>query len=185
LLKRLSYVRRPPHQGRPPPFWARPGFRHLGAQVTVIEHGPHLAAREDEDVATAIQHLFTQDGIELALNANIAGVDGCSGENVTIRLDDGRTLTGSHRLVAAGRQPMTHDIGLEIAGVELDSRGFIKTDEHLRTSASGVRALGEVMTVVRMAMLGDLKFTALRDGIIAHPTLSEGLNMLFAPIKPA
>jgi pyruvate/2-oxoglutarate dehydrogenase complex dihydrolipoamide dehydrogenase (E3) component len=266
-------------------------FRHLGAQVTVIDRGAHLAAREDEDVATAIQHLFTQDGIELTLNANIAGVDGRSGEHVTIRLDDGRTLAGSHLLVAAGRQPMTHDIGLEIAGVDLDSRGFIKTDEHLRTSASGVWALGEVagspmfthvslddyrvaksaitggdrttsgrlipycifiepefarvglsetearaanirfrlatmpvdvvprartlserkgfmkaliaeddrilgfamlgtqagevMTVVQMAMLGDLKFTALRDGIIAHPTLSEGLNMLFAPIKPA
>jgi probable pyridine nucleotide-disulfide oxidoreductase len=209
---------------------------------------------------------------------------------VAIRLGDGRSFTGSHLLVGAGRQPMTRDIGLGIAGVELDARGFIKVDERLQTTAPDIWALGEaagspmfthvalddyrvaksgilggsrtttgrlvrycvfidpefarvglseaepkkagipyrlatlpmdmvprartlaerkgfmkalvavdddrilgfgilgaqageVTGVVQMAMLGGLPFTALRDGIITHPTLAEGLNMLFADVR--
>ncbi len=119
-------------------------FRHLGSKVVVIEGGRQLAAREDSDVAAAIQSLFTDDGIELALDARIAEVTGRSGDAVTIRLDDGRAFSGSHLLVAAGRQPMTAEIGLELAGVDLDARGFIKVEERLQTSAPGIWALGEV-----------------------------------------
>jgi len=265
-------------------------FRRLGSEVVVIEHGPQLAGREDDDFAAAIQDLFQEDGIELALRAGDANVTGRSGESVTVRLGDGRSYTGSHLLVAAGRQPMTRNIGLDVAGVELDARGFIKVDDRLQTTAPAIWALGEaagspmfthvalddyriaksgiiggdrtttgrlvpycvfidpefarvglseaearkagipyrlaklpmspvpraqtlserkgfmkalvaadddrilgfamlgaqageVLSVVQMTMLGGLPFTALRDGIIAHPTLSEGLNMLFADVR--
>ena len=261
-------------------------FRRLGSAVTLIERGPRLAAREDDDVAAAIHDLFVADGIEVATSAEIALIAGRSGEHVAVALSDGRRLSGSHLLVAAGREPMTCDIGLEIAGVDLDGRGFIVVDERLRTSAPGVWALGEVagspmfthvslddyrvaksgitggdrttkgrlipsclfidpefariglsereaersgqayrvarlpvdviprartlskrmglmkaviaadsdkilgftmlgaqagevLAVVQMAMLGGLPYTALRDGILAHPTMAEGLNMLF------
>lgn len=265
-------------------------FRRLGSEVVVIETGKRLAGREDEDVAAAIGAQFAKDGIELALDAHIEAVTGRSGEAVTVRLTDGRTFSGSHILVAAGRQPMTGDIGLALAGVELDARGFIRVDERLQTSAAGIWALGEVagspmfthvslddyrvaksgitgggrttagrlvpycvfidpefarvglsetearqaglryrlarlpmdvvprartlderdgfmkalvaadddrilgfamlgaqagevMTAVQLAMLGGLPYTALRDGILAHPTLAEGLNMLFAEVR--
>ena len=263
-------------------------FRRLGSTVVIIEHGMQLAAREDGDVATAIQRLFAEDGIELALNATPVRVDGRSGESVTVTLENGASFTGSHVLVAAGRTP--RGVGLEVAGVALDARGFIKVDQYLQTTAPGIWGLGEsagspmfthvsmddyrvvksgitggtrsttgrlipycvfidpefarvglsereahdagiayrlatlpvrmipraqtlseqkgfmkalvgsdghilgfamlgaqageVMTSVQMAMLGRLDFTALRDGIIAHPTLAEGLNMLFSNLSP-
>jgi pyruvate/2-oxoglutarate dehydrogenase complex dihydrolipoamide dehydrogenase (E3) component len=264
-------------------------FQRLGSDVVVIEGGPHLAAREDEDVATAIQDLFVADGIELITGGRAAKVEGRSGESVTLHLADGRMVTGSHLLVAAGRVPMTADIGLDLAGVTLDARGYIQVDERLQTAAPGIWALGEaagspmfthvalddyrvaksgitggdrtttgrmipycvfidpefarvglsetearaagipyrlaklpmgmvprartlseskgfmkalvatdddrilgfamlgaqageVMAVVQMAMLGGVPYTVLRDGILAHPTLAEGLNLLFANV---
>ena len=214
---------------------------------------------------------------------------GKSGQSVRITTADGRAFEGSHLLVAAGRRPRTGGIGLDLAGVELDGRGFVKVDNLLRTSAQDVWAMGEVagtpmfthaslddyrvvsgqlkgghrttdgrmipycvfidpefarvglsereahdagiayrlatlpmgmipraqtlserkgfmkalvgkdghilgfsmlgaqagevMTSVQMAMLGGLDFTALRDGIIAHPTLAEGLNILFSNLS--
>jgi pyruvate/2-oxoglutarate dehydrogenase complex dihydrolipoamide dehydrogenase (E3) component len=264
-------------------------FRRLGSEIVVLEAGPQLASREDGDIASAIEDLFRGEGIELVLNARDAVFTGRSGNHVAVRLGDGRQFSGSHLLVATGRRPMTHGIGLEIAGVRIDANGFILVDDTLRTSAADIWAMGEVagspmfthaslddyrvaksgitggnrttsgrlipycvfidpefariglserdvqqanipyrlatlpmdavprahtlserkgfmkalvateddrilgfamlgaragevMAVVQMAMLGRLPFTALRDGIIAHPTLAEGLNMLFADV---
>ena len=266
-------------------------FRHLGSEVVVIETGKQLAAREDADVAQAIGDLFKQGGIELALEARIAGISGQSGTSVTVHLEDGRTFSGSHVLAATGRTPMTGGIGLDVAGVELTERGFIRTDQTLQTSAPGIWAIGEVagspmfthvslddhrvvksgimggarttagrlvpyavfidpefarvglsetdaqrdgipyrlaklpldvvprartlgeqtgfmkvlvaveddriigfamlgaqagevMAAVQVAMLGGLPYTMLRDGILAHPTMAEGLGMLFAKVQP-
>lgn len=118
-------------------------FRRFGAEVTLLERGPRLAAREDADVADAIHDLLVADGIEIVRDASLSEVAGRSGEAVTIRLADGRAFAGSHLLVAAGREPMTRDIGLDVAGVELDARGFIRVDERLATSAPGIWAMGD------------------------------------------
>jgi probable pyridine nucleotide-disulfide oxidoreductase len=264
-------------------------FRRLGSEVVVIQNGPRLAPREDDDFAAAIHDLFKEDGIEVVLGAGDYRVEGRSGEQVTVSLSDGRSFDGSHLLVAAGRVPTTADIGLDLAGVALDAKGFIKVDEKLRTTAPDIWAMGEaagspmfthvalddyrvaksditggdrtttgrlipycvfidpefarvglsekearaagtayrlakmpmdviprartlserkgfmkalvaeddsihgfamlgahageVMPVVQMTMLGGLPFTALRDGIIAHPTIAEGLNMLFSHLS--
>jgi probable pyridine nucleotide-disulfide oxidoreductase len=119
-------------------------FRRLGSEVVVLEAGPQLAAREDSDVAFAIQALFEEDGIELALNARDAVVTGRSGDHVTVRLGDDLQYSGTHLLVAAGRRPMTEGIGLAIAGVTLDAKGFIVVNETLRATAPGVWVIGEV-----------------------------------------
>lgn len=265
-------------------------FRRLGAEVTIIEHGARLAPREDEDVSTALLDALQDEGVEVALDCSGTTVEGKSGQGVSISTADGRIFQGSHLLVAAGRLPRTGGIGLELAGVEVDARGFVKVDSLLRTTADDVWAMGEVagtpmfthaslddyrvvsgqlkggnrttdgrmipycvfidpefarvglnesearsrnieyriaklpmdvvprartlsqrkgfmkalvdkdsdrilgfemlgvnagdvMSVVQMAMLGGLPFTALKDGIFAHPTISEGLNMLFADVK--
>ena len=267
-------------------------FRRLGSDVTIIERGSQLAGREDPDIAQAIQAMFREDGIGLPLDTRVDRVEGRSGDQVIIHLADAhgeRTVTGSDILVAAGRTPQTAGIGLEQAGVQLDSRGFIRVDEVLATTAPGIWALGEaagspmfthvalddyrvaksvilggnrttcsrlipyavfiepelgrvglsetearqqglavrvaklpmtavpraqtlsqtrgfmkaivdggndqilgfamlgahggeVVAVVQTAMWGGLPYTAFRDGIIAHPTMAEGLNMLFANI---
>ncbi|WP_312608442.1 dihydrolipoyl dehydrogenase family protein [Agrobacterium pusense] len=262
-------------------------FRRLGAEVTIVERGPRLAPREDIDVSEAILKILNSEGVDVALSAYDLTVSGRSGDRVTVHCADGRSFEGSHILVASGRKPRTANIGLELADVEVDERGFVKVDDRLRTTAPDVWAMGEVagtpmfthaslddyrivksamsggdrttkdrtipycvfidpefarigknetdmakdgadyrvanlpvdviprartlslrkgfmkaivardsdiilgfsmlgvnagevMSVVQMAMQGGLPFTALRDGIFAHPTITEGLNMLFA-----
>jgi pyruvate/2-oxoglutarate dehydrogenase complex dihydrolipoamide dehydrogenase (E3) component len=272
-------------------------FSRLGSEVTMIERGAQLAGSEDPDVASAVLQLFREDGITVHLNTSVANVTGRSGEAVTLSLVKAgveQTVAGSDILVAAGRIPQTSGIGLEIAGVQLNSAGFIKVDEQLASTAPNIWALGEaagspmfthvalddyrvaksvvlggdrttrsrlvpyavfiepelgrigisetearardisvrvatlpmtlvprartlsetrgfmkvvvaadgdailgfamlgahageVVAVVQTAMWGKLPYTVFRDGIIAHPTMAEGLNLLFAkvPLRPA
>lgn len=264
-------------------------FRRFGSDVTIIETGPQIAAREDADVGAALLHLLRDEGIEVLLSARLLAVSGRSGEAVSVRLllpDGAREITGTDLLVAAGRIPNTQEIDLDRAGVDRDARGYIAVNDRLETSAPEVWAIGEcagspqfthasmddyrvirdnlagghrstgdrmmpyclytdppmarvglseaeavrqaiparvariptaavlrsrtmsetrgflkavvgdddrilgftmlgpeageVMTVVQMAMLARMPYTALRDAVIAHPTMAEGLNVLFA-----
>jgi len=264
-------------------------FRRFGSAVTILDTGPRLAAREDEDVGALLLELMENEGIEVLRSAKISAVSGHSGEGVTIELDlpEGvRKLFGSDILVAAGRTPNTSEIGLELAGVQVDPRGFITVNDRLETTARNIWAIGEcagspqfthasmddfrvirdnlaggdrstcdrlmpyclytdpplarvglsedeasqsglnirvaristasvlrartisetrgflkaiigeddrilgftmigpeageVMTVVQMAMVGGMPYTALKNGVIAHPTMAEGLNVLFS-----
>lgn len=118
-------------------------FRRLGSEVLLIEAGPRLAAREDDDVTQAIASLFADEGIRVITHAEVAYVHGRSGDLVRVQTTDGRRFEGTHLLVAAGRRPMTSDIGLDTAGVDLGETGFVKVDDQLRTSAPGIWALGE------------------------------------------
>ena len=264
-------------------------FRRLGSKVTLIQNAPRVAMREDEDVTEAIEAALSEEGIDIRTGVKPIEVTGISGESVQIVLDNGTSVAGSHILVAAGRVPVTRDLGLDAAGVELDARGFIKTDERLATTAPNTWAIGEVagspmfthasfddyrvlksqlsggslttkdrivpyalfidpelgriglnesearmrgievriaklpmaavprartnnatkgfmkvvidahsdailgftmlganagdvVTAVQMAMLGKLPYTAVRDAIIGHPLISEGLNILMAKV---
>lgn len=266
-------------------------FRRLGSDVQILEAGPRLADREDDDVAAAIAATFEGNGIQVATDARAARVDGRSGESISVETLDGRTFSGTHLLVAAGRRAMTSDIGLEIAGVSITKSGFVVVNEALQTTAPGIWALGEVagspmfthvslddfrvassgisggdrstkgrlvphclfidpeyariglgesearkmgvayrtarlsmdlvprartmsategfmkclvsaaddqilgfamlgeragevMTIVQTAMLARLPFPVLRDAILAHPTIAEGLGMLLAGVPP-
>jgi pyruvate/2-oxoglutarate dehydrogenase complex dihydrolipoamide dehydrogenase (E3) component len=269
-------------------------FRRFGSRVTIIEQGPNIAGREDRDVADEIRRILAGEGIEILVAAEPRRVTGLSGEEIslTVRTSSGeRTIGGSDILVAAGRIPNTAGIGLDVAGVELDSRGFIKVNDRLETTAPGVWAIGEgagspqfthasyddfriisdnlaggdrttrgrlipycmftdpplahvglsegearrdgidvrvaklpmsavlrsltfgetqgfmkaliaardadilgfsmigaeageVVAVVQAAMLAGLPYTGLRDAIIAHPTMAEGLNALFSNVPP-
>lgn len=269
-------------------------MRRFGSQVTLIERNAQIAHREDNDVSIALQELLQQEGIELVTDASVTRVEGRSGDSVHLFLRRGETtitLQGTHLLVATGRKPNTDEIGLEIAGVETTEHGFIKVDERLQTTASGVWAVGdcagsphfthvafddfrvvkdnlvgrqrttagrlvpycvftdpefarigiseteakqrgiayrlarvpmsavlrsrtlsetqgfmkaligaktdqilgfavlgvgagEIMSVVQVAMIGGLPYTALRDAIFTHPTLPEGLIPLFSSVPP-
>jgi pyruvate/2-oxoglutarate dehydrogenase complex dihydrolipoamide dehydrogenase (E3) component len=121
-------------------------YRRFGSRVTVLEQGPQIMGREDHDVAEEIQRILSSEGIEFLLNAKVAEMRGRSGEGLSLTLstESGeRDIGGSHILVAAGRVPNTAGIGLEEADVTLDERGYIRVNEHLETTASGVWALGE------------------------------------------
>jgi pyruvate/2-oxoglutarate dehydrogenase complex dihydrolipoamide dehydrogenase (E3) component len=269
-------------------------YRRFGSRVTIIEHGPQLAGREDPDVAEEILRILGDEGIEVILSAETLRVDGRSGRDVSLHLrtpSGERVIEGSDILVAAGRRPNTAGIGLELAQVALDDRGYIRVNERLETSAPDVWAIGEcagspqfthvslddfrvirdnlagghrttrdrlvpycmftdpplarvgldegearrrniavriaklptravlrtrtidesqgfmktlistnddrilgftmigpeageVMAAVQTAMLADLPYPKLRDAILAHPTMAEGLGSLFAKVEP-
>ncbi len=118
-------------------------YRRFGARVTVVERGPRLTAREDEDVSAAIKDILDNEGINIVLGADaISFTKQDNGFTVTPR--DGATpIAGSHLLVAVGRQPNTDDLGLEVAGVDTDGRGYIMVDDQLRTNVEHIWAMGD------------------------------------------
>jgi pyruvate/2-oxoglutarate dehydrogenase complex dihydrolipoamide dehydrogenase (E3) component len=118
-------------------------FRRFGARVTVIDDNRHLLAREDEDISAEVEQVFRGEGIDLVLGATVARAEGGPGKAALV-LEGGARVEGSHLLVATGRRPNTDDLGCDAAGIELDARGFIKVNDHYRTSAPGVYAVGDV-----------------------------------------
>lgn len=268
-------------------------FRRFGSRVTIVQRGTQLLSREDDDVAQEVAKILREDGIEVLLETHALRVSpGEQGVALTVRGgDEERTLHGSHLLVAAGRTPNTDRLGLDAAGITVNSRGFIPVNERLETTVEGIYAVGdvnggpafthiayddyrilrsrlldggeattsgrlvpytvfmdpqlgrvgltekqaraqgiafrvakipmrwvaraletdetrglmkalvaadsdqilgaailgieggEVMTVLQMAMMGGLPYTALRDGVFAHPTLAESLNTLFTSLE--
>jgi pyruvate/2-oxoglutarate dehydrogenase complex dihydrolipoamide dehydrogenase (E3) component len=267
--------------------------RRFGSRVTIVHQAPQILANQDPDVAAALLQIIASDGIDVITAAEIVSVRGHSGTAVSlmVRTPNGeRTITGSDILVAAGRSPNTAGMGLEVAGVELDQRGYVKVNDRLQTTTPNIWAIGEcagspqfthislddfrvirdnlagknrttrgrmvpwclftdpqvahiglteieagrqgiavrvvklpmaavlrtrtidetrgfmkalveadgdrilgftmvgpeageVMAVVEMAMLAGLPHTALRDAILTHPTMAEGLNALFSNVK--
>ena len=267
-------------------------FRRFGSKVTVVHRGPQLLSREDQDVASEVEKILREDGLELLLSSTWVGAArGGTGSVLTVEAPEGRRpLAASEVLVAVGRLPNTDRLGLEAAGVAVDQRGFIRVNERLETNVPGIYALGdvnggpafthvsyddyrivernlieggngstrdrlvpycvfidpelgriglsesearerglrfrvaklpmtrvaralesdetrgfmkalveegtgrilgaailgvaggEVMTVIEVAMMGKLPYTALRDGVFAHPTLAESLNNLFSTV---
>ena len=119
-------------------------YRRFGSAVTVIEGGPRLTPREDEDVSAAIAGFLTKEGVSVRVNAKCLGVRK-DGSDIVMTVDSGGTseIRGSHLLIATGRRPNTDDLGLERAGVKRDARGYIIVDDELRANAAGIWALGD------------------------------------------
>ncbi len=267
-------------------------FRRFGSRVTVVQRGPQLLGREDQDVAEAVASIMKEDGIEILLEADaVRAAPSSAGVSLSVRWEGKeQTIDGSHLLLAAGRVPNSDALNLPTAGIETDRAGFIKVNDRLETNVHGVWAIGdvkggpafthisyhdstivlenvlhggratvagrlipyvvyidpqlgrvglaesearasgrpikvarmnmedsarasemselrgfmkaildaetgqmlgcavlgleggEIMSMLEIAMLGKLPYTALRDGIFAHPTLAESLNSLFYSI---
>jgi pyruvate/2-oxoglutarate dehydrogenase complex dihydrolipoamide dehydrogenase (E3) component len=146
-------------------------MRRFGSKVTIIGRNERLISKEDVDVSDALHSLLEDEGIDVVLNARIKSVEGESGDAVSVVIEQNgaeKTLTGSHLLVALGRTPNTEGLGLELAGVELTDRRFIKVNERLQTTAPGVWAIGEVA--------GSPQFThiSVDDFRVVHANLTGG-----------
>ena len=120
-------------------------YRRFGAQVTIINRGPRLVAREDADVAQAVREILENEGITVLTDTGDWRVEGGERGLTLAMTVDGKPVEvdGSHLLVATGRTPNTHDLGLEAAGVAVDARGFIEVDDGLRTGVPGIWAIGD------------------------------------------
>ena len=121
-------------------------YRRFGSRVTIIQSGSQLMVREDPDVANEMQRILSEEGIQILVATETLNVQGRSGEEVSVivRTNSGeQKIDGSDILLATGRIPNTAGIGLEKVGVELDGHGYIRVNERLETTASGVWAMGE------------------------------------------
>src|SRR6478672_2375026 len=118
-------------------------YRRFGAQVTVIQRGPRLTSREDEDVSATIREILEAEGIGVVLNANAIRFTKYDSGFQVIPADDAEPITGTHLLMAVGRRPNTDDLGLDNAGVVTDDHGYIAVDDQLRTNVEHIWAMGD------------------------------------------
>ena len=120
-------------------------YRRFGSHVTIVEMGPRLIGREDEDISESVREILEAEGIQVRLNAKcISLAKRNNGVAVGMRCDEGPPeVVGTHVLLAVGRIPNTNDLGLDLAGVATDQRGYIVVDEQLQTNVPGIWALGD------------------------------------------
>jgi len=121
-------------------------YRRFGSEVTVVEKSSSLISREDKDVSDTIKEILENEGINIRLKAECITVrkEADGGISVGVDCKDGNDkVTGSHILLAVGRTPNTHDLGLENTGIEADERGYIKVNDKLQTSVDGIWAIGD------------------------------------------
>src|SRR6202048_4789480 len=143
-------------------------YRRFGSDVTIIESGPQLMGREDIDVSMEMRRILSDEGMQVLVEAQLLEVRGRSGDKVTlvVRTPSGKQhIDGSDILVAVGRVPNTGGIGLQEAGVELDSRGYIAVNSRLETSAPDVWALGECAGSPQFTHISEDDFRIVRDNL--------------------
>ena len=127
-------------------------WRSFGVDVTIVEALPHLLPAEDVASSKALERAFRKRGIAFQLGRRFASVNQTE-TAVTVILDDGGAIEADYVLVAVGRGPATHGMGFEEAGVELE-RGFVKTDDRLRTAVPHVWAVGDIVPGLQLAHRG-------------------------------
>ena len=146
-------------------------MRRFGSNVSVLDTNDRLLPREDDDVCDGLRTLLQDEGIDVVLNVRLKRISGKSGNKVHVVVEQNgaeKAFTGSHILVAVGRTPNTAGLGLEVGGVELTDRGYIKVNERLQTTSPGVWAIGEVA--------GSPQFThiSIDDFRVVHAALIGG-----------
>ncbi len=125
-------------------------FASLGSKVTIIEILPSILASEDKEVADLISEAYKKRGIDILTSTTIAEVKK-EGSAFKLKTDKGKAIVAEKILVSVGRKPNTSGIGLKEAGVELDSKGFIKVDSYLSTTAENIYAIGDVIGGYQLA----------------------------------
>jgi pyruvate/2-oxoglutarate dehydrogenase complex dihydrolipoamide dehydrogenase (E3) component len=119
-------------------------YRRFGSDVTIVEMGTRLIQREDPDVSGAVKAILEKEGLDIRLEAEcIAAETDGDGIAVTLECSGDKKVVGSHLLLATGRVPNTHDLGLENTGIKVNARGYIQVDDQLQTNVTGVYALGD------------------------------------------
>ena len=144
-------------------------FRRFGSKVTIIQRGPQLLGREDQDVADEVLKIMRDDGIDVLLDSTPVRIDreGDGGGLLAVTTHEGeKTLIGTHLLAAAGRAPNTEALKLSAAGIDTDKDGFIRTNDRLETNVSGIYALGDVKGGPQFTHISYDDFRILRTNLL-------------------
>jgi NAD(P)H dehydrogenase (quinone) len=144
----------------------------LGSDVVLVSSRDRVLPGEDADAGQVLEDVFTRRGMTVLSRSRAHSVSR-DGEKVTVTLTDGRTVAGSHCLLAVGSEPNTAGIGLEEAGVKLNQSGFIEVDRVSRTSVRGVYAAGDCTGVLMLASVA-----AMQGRIAMWHTLGEAVSPL-------
>jgi pyruvate/2-oxoglutarate dehydrogenase complex dihydrolipoamide dehydrogenase (E3) component len=151
-------------------------MRRLGANVTVIERNARVLKKEDKDIGDAILGILEKEGVKFRTETIIQEVSGQSGSMVTLRgTAAGKPfeVTGSHILCATGRFPNTEDIGLEEAGIRLTGKGFVETNEDLRTSSQDIFAVGDCAGSPNFTHVAFDDFRIVRDVLLGKKAIDK------------
>ena len=149
-------------------------FRRFGSRVTIVQSAGQLLTREDPDIAEEVAKILQQDGAEILLNAKTTRVGQADGE---IRLEvqqqgKAATFAGSHLLVATGRASNADTLNVTVAGIQVDSRGFIKVNDRLETTASGIYALGDIKGGPAFTHISNDDFRIIRANLLGKKSAS-------------
>lgn len=148
-------------------------FADLGCKVTVLEALPAILSGCDEEVVKAVARSFRKRGIDVKTGARLEGhTPDPSGKGTVVAYDDGEKLAVDAIVVSVGRRPRTEDLLAPETGVEIDERGFVVADRYMRTAASGVWAVGDVVAgTPQLAHVGFAEGILVVKGILGEPTV--------------
>jgi pyruvate/2-oxoglutarate dehydrogenase complex dihydrolipoamide dehydrogenase (E3) component len=157
----------------------------LGADVVLVSSRDRVLPGEDADAAAVLEGVFTRRGMTVLGNSRATSVKRV-GDGVVVALEDGRTVEGSHCLMAVGSVPNTSGLGLEEAGVGLGKGGFITVDKVSRTSARGVYAAGDCTGVLMLASVAAMQgriamWHALGDAVAPLDLVTVSSNVFTEP----
>jgi len=148
------------------------GFHALGSEVTLVSSRDQVLPGEDSDAARVLEEVFERRGLRVRGNTRALSATR-NGDTVTVGLNDGTTIEGTHVLMAVGSLPNTEEIGLNQAGVNIDDRGFISVDRVSRTSARHIYAAGDCTGVNMLASVA-----AMQGRIAMYHALGDAVSPL-------
>jgi dihydrolipoamide dehydrogenase len=122
----------------------------LGTEVTILEALPKILPGLDADVARVVERSFKKRGIDIHTGVTVNGHEP-GGKGTTVKFGDDQSIEVEQVVVSVGRRPLSDVLDLDGTGVEVDERGFVKVDEHCRTTADGVWAVGDLIPTAQLA----------------------------------
>jgi pyruvate/2-oxoglutarate dehydrogenase complex dihydrolipoamide dehydrogenase (E3) component len=143
-------------------------FRRFGSKVTLIQRGGQILGEEDADIAKAATQILEEDGVVVLTSAQAVRVSKPAKGQVRVELADGRTVEGSHLLIAVGRVPNTRELNLGAAGVAVDAHGYIRVTDDLRTNVDGIYATGDVHGGPAFTHVSYDDYRILRDNLLRN-----------------
>ena len=149
-------------------------FRRFGSKVTILEQSERILRHEDEDIAAEIVKILSQEEIQILTDCKVELIKK-EGDSINLFLNKAgkeQNITCTHVLVGAGRKPQTAKLGLDMAGVEVTEKGYVKVNDKLETSAEGIYALGDVKGGPAFTHIAYDDFRIIRTNVIEKGDVS-------------